>query len=87
MLPNFRLEGLVPRKPGVAGGRDTGVASVPVPASEIVEVSRRRQLRFPFRVETTDILPLVSPADSGVKVAAKRTVCPGATVTGKFGPL
>ena len=87
MLPKFRLEGLVPRKLGVAGETGTGVAPVPVPAREIAEVSKRHQLRLPYRVEITYILPLAAPADSGVKVAAKPTLCPGVSVSGKFGPL
>jgi hypothetical protein len=85
MLPKFMLEGLVARKPGVAGVPET--ADVPVPAREIVVVLKRRLLRFPIRVDTTDIFPLAPPADSGVKVAAKRTLCPGATVIGNLGPL
>jgi hypothetical protein len=36
MLPKFRLAGLVPRKPGVAGVPETG--AVPMPAREIVVV-------------------------------------------------
>jgi hypothetical protein len=89
MLPKLRLEGLVPRNPGVAVGGVTGGVPVamPTPAREMVEVSGKRKLRLPFRADTTNIRPLAPPADSGVKVAAKFTLCPGATVTGKLGPL
>src|SRR5882724_8884254 len=88
MLPKFGLEGLVPRKPGVAGGgAGTGVPSVPVPARRIVDVLKRRQPFLPTRADTTSIRPPAAPADNGVKVAAKRTLCPGVTVTGRFGPL
>jgi len=88
MLPKFRVEGLVPRKPGVAGGgAGTGVVSVPVPARKIVDVSKRRLPFLPTRADTTYIRPPAAPADNGAKVAAKCTLCPGVTVTGRFGPL
>ena len=83
ILPKFMLRGLAARKPGVAP--ESG--AVPVPAREIVAELKRCLLLFPIRVEvTTDMLPLAPPADCGVKMAAKRTLCPGATVIGKFGP-
>jgi hypothetical protein len=83
MLPKFMLKGLAARRPGVAPER----GAVPVPAREIVAVLKRCLLRF-HRVEvTTDMLPFAPPGDSGVKVAGKRTLCPGATVIGKIGPL
>jgi hypothetical protein len=77
------LEGLAARKPGVVPER----GAVPVPAREIVLALKRCLLLFPILVEvTTDILPLALPADGGVKMTAKRTLCPGATVVGKVGP-
>lgn len=92
MLPKLTLEGLVPSEPGAAGGVGGvgGVATgalVPMPARVIVEVLERRHLPFTKWPDTTNMLPLALPADSGVKVAAKRTLCPGAIVTGKLGPL
>ena len=77
------FEGLAARKPGVAP--ESG--AVPVPAREIVVVLKRCFWLFPIGAEvTTDVLPLVPPADCGVKATARRTLCPGATVIGKFGP-
>jgi hypothetical protein len=89
MLPKLILEGLAPSKPGVAGGRGGVVtgALVPQPARVIVEVLERRHLPLTKWPDTTNILPLALPADSGVKVAAKSTLFPGAMVTGKLGPL
>jgi len=79
------LEGLAARKPGVTAVPESG--TVPVPAREIVVVPKRCLLLFPIGVEvTTDMLPLAPPAGCGAKVTAKRTLCPGATVVGKFGP-
>jgi len=83
ILPKFMFEGLAARKPGVAP--ESG--AVPVPAREIVVVLKRCFWLFPIGAEvTTDVLPLVPPADCGVKATARRTLCPGATVIGKFGP-
>jgi hypothetical protein len=84
ILPKFMLDGLAARKPGVVP--ESG--AVPVPAREIVVALRRCFWLFPIGVEaTTDRLPLVPPADCGVKVTARCTLCPGATVIGKFGPV
>ena len=81
ILPKFMLEGLAARKPGGAGVPEIG--AVPVPVKEIVVALKRCLLRF----HTTDKLPLAPPTDCGVKVRGKRTLCPGATVIGKFGPV
>jgi hypothetical protein len=86
ILPKFMLEGLAARKPGGAGVPEIG--AVPVPVKELVLALKRCLLRFQVRVEvTTDKLPLAPPTDCGVKVTGKRTLCPGATVIGKFGPV
>ena len=84
ILPKFMLEGLAARKPRVVP--ESGATRVP--AREIVVALKCCLLLFPIGVEiTTDMLPLAPPADSGVVVTARGTLCLGATVVGKFGPL
>src|SRR5207302_11353252 len=67
-------------KSKVVGVTTNGPAAVPVPPREMARVELEA-------LETTEMLPVTSPTESGAKTTQTVKLCPGIKVSGRFNPL